>query len=408
LKGIGLAFKQKLGLEKRVAAVNRRNASAEDKLDREKKLETKKKISTGFGFKKLIRPAIGFFDTLKRFFGNILLGSILLGLLKWIQDPKNKDGVQKFADFFTNSLPLILGGIGALVALNFLGPILALGGILFWGANVIGSALGFLGRRLFPPKPKIPKNPNLPGKRIKSQSLLNKSKGISPKVTQLPKKSGGMPGIGGQKFKATPGRAPGLPTKAASIPKTSKLGWLKNIPFRRVAKALRVIGLGFLIAELKADWDREDYSAVIAKLTAYGAGWLVTALGLAVGAGAGVTGVGTLPGLAVMAGSVGAGMATDAWVRNMLLGDRQTPTSSNITPSSSAQVAAHIHSETPALTSPTGTGNIQFLDLRTRGGQQTPVVSGGEGGGEEVPSFSSADPNNLSTVTVRSMYGLVN
>ena len=64
---------------------------------------------------------------------------------------------------------------------------------------------------------------------------------------------------------------------------------------------------------------------------------------------------------------------------------------------------------TPPITSPTGTGNIQVLDMRT-GGQQSPIISGGDGPAEasQIPAFSSSDPSNLSTITVRSIYGLVN
>ena len=66
--------------------------------------------------------------------------------------------------------------------------------------------------------------------------------------------------------------------------------------------------------------------------------------------------------------------------------------------------------QTPPITSPTGTGNIEFLDLRGGGASTAPVASGGDGSGEEetVPSFSSQDPNNMTTVMVRSIYGLVN
>ena len=64
--------------------------------------------------------------------------------------------------------------------------------------------------------------------------------------------------------------------------------------------------------------------------------------------------------------------------------------------------------QTPPITSPTGTGNIQFLDLGGGGGQTSIVGGDGPGEGSQIPTFTSYDPNNLSTVTVSSIYGLVN
>ena len=63
----------------------------------------------------------------------------------------------------------------------------------------------------------------------------------------------------------------------------------------------------------------------------------------------------------------------------------------------------------PNLTSNTGTGKLSLLNLG--GGGATPsVTGGGESGGEDetLPFFNSSDPNNMSTLAVRSVYGLVN
>jgi hypothetical protein len=70
---------------------------------------------------------------------------------------------------------------------------------------------------------------------------------------------------------------------------------------------------------------------------------------------------------------------------------------------------AKVSPKTPNLTSDTGTGNIQLLNLGG-GGAAAPVTGGGEseGGDETLPSFNSSDPHNMSTLAVRSVYGLVN
>ncbi len=417
LQSLGRALGQQLHLDKKVAAVDARNAKEEAKLAKENKLEKKKKSKFGgFGFKKLTKPVSGFFDTILNFFKNIFIGSILVGMLDWVTDPANKKRVDEFGKFFTEKAPWILGGIAALTAINIISPLLGFANALGW---VGGSILGFLGKRMFPgtfgpqtslrsPGGRIPPTP-----KIKSSTLLNRSKGISPRVTQLPRKPGGMPGIKGRNFQATRSRAPlipkpgqGITPRVNAVPTTSNIGLLRKIPFRNVAKVLRVIGLGFLIAELKADWDRGDTRAVIAKLTAFGAGWLVTTLGLAAGGAMSVTGVGTVPGVAVLLGSAGAGAVTDHYVRKMLLGDG----SQSAVVQQNQNVVQSTKVTSPPLTSSTNTGNIQFLDLRGGGASTAPVVSGGDGSGEEetVPSFSSQDPNNMTTVMVKSIYGLVN
>ena len=73
---------------------------------------------------------------------------------------------------------------------------------------------------------------------------------------------------------------------------------------------------------MKEDWENGDTEAIIIKLTAYGLGFIVTSLGIAGGAALGVSGVGTVAGVAVLGGSIGAGAATEMGIRRMFLGDR--------------------------------------------------------------------------------------
>ena len=138
-------------------------------------------------------------------------------------------------------------------------------------------------------------------------------------------------------------KSPTLPIKVPGLPfidRAKKLamrigqakipgsGLLKRIPapvFRRLMGALRVIGFGFLIAELTEDYNKGDIEAIIIKLTAFGLGFLVTSLGIAGGTALGVSGVGTVAGVAVLGGSIGAGAATEIGIRRMFLGDGKEP-----------------------------------------------------------------------------------
>ena len=150
LQSLSIGFRRQLRLDKRVAEVDARNAKEQAKLDKENKLEKKKTAKfTGLGFKKLTKPAVGFFDTLINFFKNILIGGALLGLLNWVNDPENKKRVDEFGKFFTEKAPWILGGIAALTAISLLGPILGLGKVLLWGGGLLLGALGALKSGIF-------------------------------------------------------------------------------------------------------------------------------------------------------------------------------------------------------------------------------------------------------------------
>ena len=115
LQSLSIGFRRQLRLDKRVAEVDARNAKEQAKLDKENKLEKKKTAKfSGLGFKKLTKPAVGFFDILINFFKNILIGSVLLGMLNWLEDSGYIEKAQKFGDFFTKHLNKILIGLGIL------------------------------------------------------------------------------------------------------------------------------------------------------------------------------------------------------------------------------------------------------------------------------------------------------
>ena len=100
------------------------------------------------------------------------------------------------------------------------------------------------------------------------------------------------------------------------------IGLLDKVPMgarKFLGKSLRLLGLFLLAREVEQDLKNGDVNAAVVKLSAYGLGWLVTASGLLVGSALGVSGVGTVAGVAVLAGSIGAGAGTEALIRKSFL-----------------------------------------------------------------------------------------
>ena len=434
------ALNKRLILDKKVAAVDARNLKEKDKADAERKLERKKERSPGV-FNKITAPVKGLFDNILRFLKNILIGSVLVKIFDWFNDPENQNKIDEFAENLRKKTKWIVAGVAGLLALNFVGPIMALVGALRGLATLAGTVVGWIGRQLAKPfgKPKAPKGSGKGrgggkiggGKKIKSRSLLNRSKGIAPKVTQLPKKGGNMPGITGRKFQATPGRAPTIPKPASSnIGMMGRVGkhipnWLKNVvkniarPFRgkrlplgAFGKIFRILGLISLYQRLLPYWQRDDYRSMAVILAAYGLGWLVTTLGWSASVAAGTAiaggtmGLGTPGALLVAGGGIAASMAGGAWVDDAIT-KRFLP---------KAQLSS-AKAQPPSITSPSGTGDTQLLAFMSGraqglGGDQSAAPSGdgsssSSGSGSQVPYFSSVDPNNLNQFVNAGIYDLV-
>jgi murein DD-endopeptidase MepM/ murein hydrolase activator NlpD len=111
--------------QKKSAENERKYNESQKKKEKEKKLETKPTDTAKEG-NKLKAPVIGFFDAIKRFVKNILLGSVVLGLFKWLKDPSNKQAIDGFTKFLTDNAPLILGGLLAIAALPLAPTLLGL------------------------------------------------------------------------------------------------------------------------------------------------------------------------------------------------------------------------------------------------------------------------------------------
>ena len=108
--------------EQQVAKEDRKETEKKKKKEREATLEKKKPKSSII--KSIAKPVDDFFGAIKRFFTNVLLGSVVLGLFKWLKDPKNKQAIDNFTNFLENNAGLILGGLLAIAALPLVSTIL--------------------------------------------------------------------------------------------------------------------------------------------------------------------------------------------------------------------------------------------------------------------------------------------
>lgn len=118
-------------------------------------------------------------------------------------------------------------------------------------------------------------------------------------------------GLRGQTFRSLPPAISAAP-KSSGFRPPAMSGWMRN-----TGKILRALGLYFLFTEIEKDITRGDYKAVTVKLSAYGLGWLTTSFLAAAGLAATATGVGSVPGVAIVAGSMAAGAGVDYGVRKM-------------------------------------------------------------------------------------------
>ena len=77
---------------------------------KEKEEAGEKKVERIQGFPERLQPKIPFMDQIKRYFGNILAGGAVVGLLNWVNDPQNQEKIESFTTFLQDSVPLILTG----------------------------------------------------------------------------------------------------------------------------------------------------------------------------------------------------------------------------------------------------------------------------------------------------------
>jgi len=96
--------------------------------EKEGKLEGKgqstNKISAAA--QKMMQPIMGAFDKIKELVSIIGLGILGNAALEFLKDPANLEKVKGFFDFIAKHWKWVLGGLGVLVALKFVGPIITL------------------------------------------------------------------------------------------------------------------------------------------------------------------------------------------------------------------------------------------------------------------------------------------
>ena len=136
--------KQK-GIEESTAKRERRTEEKREKSRRENKLEKKKEDKKKTKKLPEVKPIGGFFDMIKRFFTNILIGATVLKIFKWMNDPENKSSIERFKNFMVDNAPLILGGLLAIAALPLASTLLGLTVSILSGVGTLIGALGSLG-----------------------------------------------------------------------------------------------------------------------------------------------------------------------------------------------------------------------------------------------------------------------
>ena len=163
---IALLLRRQFKLETKQQRDARVKQDKDNKDAREDDLEKKPKDKKTGGLPKVIaKPALNFFEKIKNFFLNIVIGSAVFKMLDWLKDPANAEKIAKFSEFLINNAPLIIGGLatlaalpviltvvsvvkGILAGLALLGPLLpALPWIL--GAILVGAVAWWIGKKLF-------------------------------------------------------------------------------------------------------------------------------------------------------------------------------------------------------------------------------------------------------------------
>lgn len=129
--------------EQKAAQEDRKEIQKKKKKERESKLEAKKPTSPIL--KALTKPVDDFFGAIKRFFTNVLLGSVVLGMFNWLKDPANQKAVDGFSNFLQKNAGLILGGLLAIAVLPLAPTLLALtSAITSIAIPALTSAFAFL------------------------------------------------------------------------------------------------------------------------------------------------------------------------------------------------------------------------------------------------------------------------
>ena len=147
------ALKQQLITQKRSADVNKQNINEQKKKNREKDLEKQKeKQSGGGGAGRVVNaikaPFTGIFDAAKKFFGNIVAGSAVLGLMKWLKEMEDSKW-QSMIKTLQDNAGLVLAGILAIAAIPVLATVATFTLALVGAVAIFGPMIVVIGKALF-------------------------------------------------------------------------------------------------------------------------------------------------------------------------------------------------------------------------------------------------------------------
>jgi len=90
------------------------------------------------------KPFESFFQKVLKYLKNILLGTAVIGFLRWLKQPENQQKIQNFANFIIDQLPIILGGLAGLLGLKIGAKIFKVLKLLY----KLGGAFINMGRRV--------------------------------------------------------------------------------------------------------------------------------------------------------------------------------------------------------------------------------------------------------------------
>ena len=140
---IGKLFLSQLGFNKKQSDEERKNLQDSKRKAREAKLESQKG-ERGIIPKAISKPALSFFDKLKKFFLNIVMGVGVMKIFKWLNDPANQEKIKSFSEFLIKHAPWIVGGLAAIALLPIVGGLAGLIGGIVGGIALLGGVIPLL------------------------------------------------------------------------------------------------------------------------------------------------------------------------------------------------------------------------------------------------------------------------
>ena len=146
VESIATLLRRQLGLQEKQQRDAQVKQDRINKQDREDDLEEKKPDDkkTGGLPKAIAKPALGFFERIKKFFLNIVIGAAAYKMLDWFKDPANAEKITQFKDFLVNNAPVILGSLAALAALPVILTVVKVIKGILWGLSLLGPLLPLL------------------------------------------------------------------------------------------------------------------------------------------------------------------------------------------------------------------------------------------------------------------------